>query len=237
MEKVGECEFDMNKCHFILLVIFINGNVLAKDFQIGTILTNFSDIHYSMAELFNYQYIGAAVPIAFNKAKYNYSLLRNENLTYFYEGSQCDEKLALDLFIQLRQIHQIDVLLGPQCSSECIVTGILASQWDVPIISHSCSRQELSNSKRFNTFLRTSGSSSVDNALVMVLRHFNWSHIALVRPTDVNSYWYVAEAIRLTAEEFDISIAEKSQKNEEDVHAEDILDHIKRNARSKYAFI
>ena len=213
-----------------------NTSVLGNEFQIGAILTNYSNLQYSMARLFNYQYIGAAVPIAFNKAQHYYSLLSNDSITFFYEGSQCNEKLALDLFIQLRQIHQIDVLLGPQCSSECVATGILASQWDVPIISHSCSKQELSNSQRFNTFLRTSGSSSIGNASVTVLRHFNWSHIALVRPADVNSRWYVAEAIRLAAEEFNISISEKSQKNEEEVNAEDILDHIKRNARSKYSF-
>ena len=221
----------MNFCVYILISALLWNHTSCADLRVGIMGTNNSVAGFH--RLFVYDYLGAAVPLAFDTAKTNFSLLKNSTVDLTYSASQCNEKLALEVFINLKQVHNVDVILGPQCSSECVPTGLLASQWNIPMISHSCSNHELSDSFRFNTFLRTTGSSSIGGAVSTTLHHFNWTAVALVQIANTGSYTYAANSIRTACLETNISITAFIEVPRSDYWYNEVLQQVIPKARSE----
>ena len=195
--------------------------------------TNFT--HFGMSKVFNFAYLGAAVPLAFDSAISNYSLLNSSvNFVFVYTVSQCNEKLALEVFIKLKQEHNVGVVIGPQCSVECLATALLASQWNIPMISHACSSLELSDSSRFNTFLRTTSSSSIGGAVATTVQNFNWTVVALVQAASTPGYLvYDARSIKTACTNYNISIPVLIEVNKLENELEGIFQQIIPKARSE----
>ena len=190
---------------YTLLVVLLWGRTSCKNLHVGIMGTNYSNNDRFM--LFEYIYIGAAVPLAFDTAKFKLALLKNYTVDFTYSVSQCNERRALDVFIKLKQDHNVDVVLGPQCSSECVPTALLASQWNIPMISHTCSTKTLSDSMRFNTFMRTTGSNSIGDAVAAALRNFNWAVVALIQPSYAGYRIHDANSIKTACASTNISIS------------------------------
>ena len=154
--------------------------------RVGVLGTNSSSLITD--EEFDLAYLGAAVPIAFNTAKTRLSLLSNWTIEIYYAATQCDEKLALDSFIKLKIDHDIDAALGLQCWMEWYIIAILASQWNVPVISHLCTYAQTVESSYFTTFLGTSV-ITIGDAVVSILLNFNWTRAVIVSTfeTDIES--------------------------------------------------
>ena len=53
-----------------------------------------------------------------------------------------------------RDNQDLDVIIGDACSMVCHPASLLASVWNVPIISYGCTLQELSDKSTHPTFVR-----------------------------------------------------------------------------------
>lgn len=84
---------------------------------------------------------------------YNHSRLSGQwNITYTVKDSACHKTVAIG---KTYELHTADAFIGPACSDSCLSAGLLASYWNKPMISYSCSSVELSNRLFYPTFART----------------------------------------------------------------------------------
>ena len=215
--------------YFVCLVIkvYLYGTASCDNLRVALLGTNSSSLITD--EEFDFAYLGAAVPVAFNTAKTNFSLLNNRTIEIFYAATECDEKLALDSFIKLKIDHDIDAALGLQCWMECYIIAILASQWNIPVISHSCTYAQTVDSSYFTTFLGTSV-ITIGDAVVAILLNFNWARAVLVRTVETDIEIDTAGLIMMASRENNISITSIINTNKTE---EDILQRITNDARSK----
>lgn len=99
------------------------------------------------------------VDLALEYVRTNTSLLPNVTIQYTVADSRCDEKLALDMFIKLKLVNNISAVIGPACNNEAIATGLLASQWRMPMIGYRTITNILSDKQKYNTYGRVAGTA------------------------------------------------------------------------------
>ena len=51
--------------------------------------------------------------------------------------------------------EDLDGIIGTTCSGPCVNVGLLASAWNIPMISPSCMIEVMSNKNTYPTFART----------------------------------------------------------------------------------
>ena len=92
--------------------------------------------------------------------------------------SDCSSKRGLESFVEIHnEIPQLVSLIGPICEYATTVVGLLASQWNVPIISYSGSTSVVSDKKVYDTFSRTIGTtSSLAHCMLLIGELFKWNH-------------------------------------------------------------
>eukprot|EP00116_Pleurobrachia_bachei_P003762 sb/3464024/ len=92
---------------------------------------------------------------------------------------------------------KISALIGISCSVVCDLAGYLCAsdQWNIPVVSHSCSSDNLSDLDTFPTFARLSLSvyKYVDS-IIDLCQEFSWHKVGLM----VNNIeWYVKTANKM----------------------------------------
>lgn len=135
--------------------------------------------------------LGRALELAIAPAiqhVYNHSRLsRQWNITYTVKDSACHKTTAVG---KTYELHSADVFIGPACSDSCLSAGLLASYWNKPMISYSCSSVELSKRFFYSTFARTQPFSrtyldETPDILLQSMRVYNWTRAAIISTEDL----------------------------------------------------
>lgn len=135
--------------------------------------------------------LGRALELAVEPAiqdVYNHSRLsRAWNITYTVKDSACHKTTAIG---KTYELHNADVYIGPACSDSCLSAALLASYWNKPMISYSCSSVELSKRGFFPTFARTQPFSrtylhETPDILLQAMKFYNWSRAAIISTEDL----------------------------------------------------
>ena len=119
---------------------------------------------------------------------YNHSRLSREwNITYTVRDSACHKTTAVG---KTYELHTADAFIGPACSDSCFTAALLASYWNKPMISYSCSSVELSNRFFYPTFARTQPFSrtylhETPDILLESMRVYNWTRAAIISTEDL----------------------------------------------------
>ncbi|KAL9987194.1 hypothetical protein ACROYT_G001458 [Oculina patagonica] len=134
--------------------------------------------------------LGRALELAVEPAiqdVYNHSRLSREwNITYTVKDSACHKTIAVG---KTYELQNADVYIGPACSDSCLSAALLASYWNKPMISYSCSSVELSERFFFPTFARTQPFSrtylhETPDILLQAMIFYNWSRAAIISTED-----------------------------------------------------
>ena len=134
--------------------------------------------------------LGKALELAVQPAiedVYNHSRLSREwNITYTVKDSACHKTTAVG---ETYELQNADVFIGPACSDSCLSAGLLASYWNKPMISYSCSSVELSQRNYFPTFARTQPFSrtylhETPDLLLQAMNFYNWTRAAIISTED-----------------------------------------------------
>lgn len=118
---------------------------------------------------------------------YNHSRLSGQwNITYTVKDSACHKTVAIG---KTYELHTADAFIGPACSDSCLSAGLLASYWNKPMISYSCSSVELSNRLFYPTFARTQPfsrtySRETPDILLQSMGVYNWARAAIISTED-----------------------------------------------------
>lgn len=135
--------------------------------------------------------LGRALELAIAPAiqdVYNHSRLSREwNITYTVEDSACHKRIAVG---KTYELHTADAFIGPACSDSCLSAALLASYWNKPMISYSCSSVELSKRYFYPTFARTQPFSrtylhETPEILLESMRVYNWTRAAIISTEDL----------------------------------------------------
>ena len=190
----------------VLLLAVSAGTIESSTLKLGIMgdnRTGWTEFYFSFTTL------GGAVPIAVDAINQNSSILPNYTIEVVYGITNCNDRLSLVTLIELEQNYDVDAIIGPQCSSECLASGLLASQWNIPIITPVCSTNDLSTfaESKYDTFMRVTGANHVGKALAVIAHHLGWDHIAIIQPSYVKEpRVYVADSMENACEEFNISV-------------------------------
>ena len=85
-----------------------------------------------------------------------------------------------------RDNQDFDVIIGDACSTVCYPTSLLASAWNVPIISWGCTSEILSDKSAYPTFSRVfrpiSDRVVIVKELVLML---GWKRVGIISEADM----------------------------------------------------
>ena len=121
------------------------------------------------------------------KEVYDQGLLsRGWNITYTVKDSACHKTIAAG---KTDELLDADSFIGPACSQSCLSAALLASYWNKPMISYSCSSVELSVRKFYPTFARTQPFSrtfllETPNLLHKAMTFHKWKRAAIISTED-----------------------------------------------------
>ena len=193
------------------------------------------------AGLFGAIDIAGAVTLAVAEINNSSTLLPNDQLEFHYRDTKCDAKSSLGATVAL--VNQFDVIafIGPACSPGCQSAGLLASEWNLPMISYVSTSPAMSDHKIYNTFARTNGPLSQQaDAFYAIMKNFGWQHFSLICNYVENRFIWtklcelIIEKAResnsqvtfATARDYDLITA-----TEEDIEL--LLTELNQNSRSK----
>ncbi|XP_064613348.1 atrial natriuretic peptide receptor 1-like [Liolophura sinensis] len=127
---------------------------------------------------------GGAVSLALKRAEEN-GLFSDVNLSVMWKNTECSESEALGESVELHMRHQVDVFIGPACHSALKAVSLLASYWEIPILSWFPIETNLTMTTDHSQLISLYGSySDINDAIFGVLRHFSWSKIGILRFED-----------------------------------------------------
>ncbi|XP_041124875.1 guanylate cyclase 2G-like [Polyodon spathula] len=125
--------------------------------------------------------LGAAMQIAIDKVNSNPASLNNYTLDFAYFDCDCDAKTSLSGFISQVWNDNISALFGPACPEVAEVTGLMASQWDIPMFSFVGQTPKLDNVAVYDTYVKlVSPLQRIGKTLLKALQHFGWKNVALL---------------------------------------------------------
>ncbi|XP_038629130.1 guanylate cyclase 2G [Scyliorhinus canicula] len=134
--------------------------------------------------------LGSAMQLAIETINSDPFFMLNCRLDFVYADSDCDPKVSINAFISQVQKYNISALFGPACSEAAEITGLLASQWNIPIFGFVDQTPMLDNFLVYDTYMKLlPPPQRMADVLTKTLQFFGWKYIALIGGTARNSTW------------------------------------------------
>ncbi|XP_043569097.1 guanylate cyclase 2G [Chiloscyllium plagiosum] len=134
--------------------------------------------------------LGSAMQLAIEKVNSDPLFMLNYTLDFVYADSDCDPKTSINAFISQVQKYNISVLFGPACQEAAEITGLFASQWNIPIFGFVDQPPALDHFLAYDTYIKLlSPLQIISDALTKTLQFFGWKYVALIGGTASDSTW------------------------------------------------
>uniref|UniRef100_A0A183CED9 Guanylate cyclase n=1 Tax=Globodera pallida TaxID=36090 RepID=A0A183CED9_GLOPA len=120
----------------------------------------------------------SALQVAIDDVNSNPKLLPNYRLRYIFNNTCGDEYRSTEYFMDHWQ-KGAKVFIGPEVN--CRTEASMAAAQNLPLISHKCKDQTVSDKKKYPTFARTVPAESViARSFMTLLEHFRWRKFAVI---------------------------------------------------------
>ena len=129
------------------------------------------------------------------------------DIHYSMEDSSCNPKMGMKAVLKLKEkFHQLDGIIGPQCSVACEPVGLYAAALNVPLVSVRCLSNKLSDKKTYPTFTTARGYSKYRSVVVLSLfRKLGWTTFSIAT-TDVPLFKQEAKLQQKLSEEHGMDV-------------------------------
>ncbi|ELU09641.1 hypothetical protein CAPTEDRAFT_202251 [Capitella teleta] len=98
-----------------------------------------------------------------------------------FRNDRCNGKEGAGQAVLFRDEDDIDMYLGPPCSTSTISAGLLASFWNMPMFSPASTDPMLSDKVKYSTLVRTSPAFfKMGAAILELFEHYNWTTTLIV---------------------------------------------------------
>ncbi|XP_066477558.1 guanylate cyclase 2G-like [Tiliqua scincoides] len=167
------------------------------------------------------QRLTAALQIAIDKVNADPSYLGNYSLGFVYADCGCEAKKSLHAFLYQFQKEHISALFGPVCSEAAEVTGLLASQWNIPMFGFVGLTAKLDDSLLYDTYVNlVSPLQRIGEVLHQTLEYFGWRYVGLLGSSRNVFTWAETEELWTSVEkqllQTNITITAKVRYNTKD---------------------
>ena len=113
--------------------------------------------------------------------------IRREELIPGYEiellwaDTECRKLTGMRKTVDLWLKHGADVIIGDACSTVCITVSLMASVWNIPMVSWGCTAAILSDKSVHDTFSRLDGPNTGYLMLyINLLEAFSWKTVGII---------------------------------------------------------
>ncbi|XP_054839893.1 guanylate cyclase 2G-like [Eublepharis macularius] len=175
------------------------------------------------------QRLNSALQIAIDKVNGDPSYIGNYSLEFVYADCGCEAKKSLQSFITQYQKEHISALFGPVCSEAAEVSGLLASQWNIPMFGFVGHTAKLDNSFLYDTYINlVSPLQRVGEVLCKTLQYFGWRYVGLFGSSSDVFTWAETEELWASVEnqlKINFTITAKVRYNTKDqsLHEENLI--------------
>lgn len=183
----------------------------------------------------------AGITVAVEEINKNPNLLPGYNVSFVWGDSKCQESdgLAVMLDMYTKTDHPVNAIIGPACSDGCKVGAMLASHWNIPIISYGCAASFLSSPTTYPNFARTVGVYSKSGRIfVKLMKQYGWDRIAILTPT--SGIWSsIMDGVRRDIDNEGLQVFYRNFNHDTvtgDILRRDLSD-LKKKAHSKFKFL
>ena len=107
-------------------------------------------------------------------------LIPGYDIKIYWADTEFDQLIGMQKLMDIWVENDIDVIIGDGCSTLCIPFSMLASTWNIPIVSWACSALSLSQKHIHNTFSRVVSSGSRTSIYTEIIKSFNWKKVAII---------------------------------------------------------
>nr|XP_006814370.1 PREDICTED: atrial natriuretic peptide receptor 1-like [Saccoglossus kowalevskii] len=98
--------------------------------------------------------------------------------------SSCDSKQAAGYTVDMHLKEHVDVIIGPPCSTACMISGQLAAFWNIPIISWVATSPAFNDKNIYSTLGRSLGPFTKLGVFLMeIMASYNWNRAVIVYST------------------------------------------------------
>ena len=114
-------------------------------------------------------------------------LLPNRTLVGMWNDTRCHAGTGLGEVINLRMRlwQDLHAIIGAGCDTVCEPVGLLATYWNLPMVSWGCQSHSLSSKEDYPTTARTVGShDKVASAVASLWEHYGWSEGSILASTE-----------------------------------------------------
>ncbi len=114
------------------------------------------------------------------------NLLPGYDIQWVLKDSACNGMQGIKAVIEIwKDVEDLDVIIGPSCSVFCEPASLLASSWNIPIVSPGCASTGLSDKIIYPTFFRTVSSIKSGSFFPnMIADVFGWQIVGLFALTE-----------------------------------------------------
>ncbi|XP_068673835.1 atrial natriuretic peptide receptor 1-like isoform X3 [Montipora foliosa] len=132
------------------------------------------------------EYHASAMTIAVDNINKDPTLLPGINLSFIWADSECDEEKSIEALIHQRE-KGVHAFIGFGC--KCSTQARMAAALNLPIISHMCTSNVVSDKELYPTFARTIfGDSSIGPSVLAIMKNFDWNVVGIL--SEESNDWY-----------------------------------------------
>ncbi|XP_022107598.1 atrial natriuretic peptide receptor 2-like [Acanthaster planci] len=155
------------------------------------------------------RYIAGAMTVAVDDVNSNENLLKGRNVTFIWNDTTCAGKNGLYQAVNMwLYVHRLHAFIGGGCDVVCEPVGLLASAWNLPMVSWGCSSLVLSNKDDYNTFVRTVGPyTKMARMFTKIMRSFSWTRTVILTSSE-NVWQTTSYAVKLDLESEGILVSD-----------------------------
>ncbi|KAG5668928.1 hypothetical protein PVAND_016837 [Polypedilum vanderplanki] len=115
-----------------------------------------------------------AVPLAIEHINSNNKLLPGRVLEYQAVNIVKTSSVEIIKNMTNLMLNSIDAFIGPE--DLCFNEALVASAWNIPLISYSCADMKVGNKTQFSTFARSSlgPPEKISKSVIALLSYYNW---------------------------------------------------------------
>jgi len=120
----------------------------------------------------------SAITIAVDNINKDPNLLPGIRLSFIWNDSECTEEKSIQAFLSQWE-RSVDGFIGFGCN--CHTQARLAAALNLPVVSHLCTSDEVSNKELYPTFARTIfDDNSIAPSVLAILDHFDWNLVGII---------------------------------------------------------
>ncbi|KAK3705209.1 hypothetical protein QZH41_014003, partial [Actinostola sp. cb2023] len=147
-----------------------------KNITIGLLLP--FQYAYDHSDIFSAgKYSASGITVALEKINSDLTYLPDYHINLIWSETECNEETSIRMMATFVE-RRVDAFIGFAC--KCSTQARIAASLNIPVISHMCTSDDVSNKELYPTFARTiPADGAIGPSIVAMLDYFKWGLVGI----------------------------------------------------------